>query len=138
MKGSNPTSLFGSLKRLGELATAAAHNRLELFSVELQEEKCHFIQVVLLTAAAIALGITALTLVTITIIVLFWENARTPALCVLSGVLVIATCWTVRSLRKSLMSAPGFAGTLGDWKRTAHVSCRASRTASQTKTGTAC
>ncbi len=33
-------SLFASAKRLTDLTLATAHNRVELFSVELQEEKC--------------------------------------------------------------------------------------------------
>ena len=51
--------------------------RLELFSVELQEEKCRSVQTMLLTSAVITLTGTALILLTITVVVLFWESART-------------------------------------------------------------
>jgi uncharacterized membrane protein YqjE len=117
MSGSNHTSLFGSLKRLGDTALATAHNRVELFAVELQEEKCRLIQAILLAAAAIALGVTTLTLVTITVVVLFWENGRLPALCVLSGLLLVATFIVVRALNKRLTNAPGFPGTLGELEK---------------------
>ena len=117
MSDANHTSLFGSLKRLGDLAVSTAYNRVELFAVELQEEKCRLIQAILLTAAAIALGVTALTLVTITVVVLFWENGRVPALCVLSGLFVIATLFIIRALNKVLASAPGFRGTLGELEK---------------------
>jgi uncharacterized membrane protein YqjE len=117
MIDSNQTSLFSSLKRLGDLTLATAHNRIELFSVELQEEKARLIQAILLTAAAIALGVTALTLVTITVVVLFWENGRVPALCVLSGLFVVATCLAVRSLKKLLADAPGFDSTLAELEK---------------------
>ena len=117
MGDSDPTSLFGSLKRLGDLALATAHNRLQLFTVELHEEKCRFIQAVLLTAAAIALGAMALTLLTITIIVLCWENARVPALCVLSGLYVAATVAVGWLLKKKLVRAPEFSSTLAELEK---------------------
>ncbi len=117
MSDSNHTSLFGSLKRLGDTALATVQNRVELFAVELQEEKCRIIHLILLTAATIALGVTALTLVTITVVVLFWENARVPALCVLSGLFIVATIIVVRMLNKQLMSAPGFSATMSELEK---------------------
>src|SRR5215213_11354604 len=52
--------LFASVKRFADLTLATAHNRVELFSVELQEEKCRVVQAILLTAGAIALSVSAL------------------------------------------------------------------------------
>ena len=109
--------LFASAKRLSDLALATAHNRVELFAVELQEEQCRFVQAVLLTASAIALVVSALTLVTITLVVAFWENGRIPALCVLSGLFVVAACLVIRALRKCLASGPGFKSTLGELEK---------------------
>ena len=109
--------LFASAKRLAGLTLATAHNRIELFAVELQEEKCRFVQAVLLTASAIALGVSALTLITITLVVLLWENGRIPVLCTLSGLFIIGSCLVVRSLRKCLASGPGFKGTLRELER---------------------
>src|SRR5689334_20796000 len=109
--------LFTSAKRLVDLTLATAQNRVELFAIELQEEKCRLVQALLLAAAAIALGVTALTLVTITVVVLFWEKARVPALCVLSGLFVVATCLVVRALNRLVASAPGFRSTLAELEK---------------------
>jgi uncharacterized membrane protein YqjE len=109
--------LFASAKRLADLTLATAHNRVELFAVELQEEKCRLIQALLLAAGAIALGVTALTLVTITVVVLFWENGRVPALGVLSGLFVIAAVFVIRALKKLVANAPGFRGTLAELEK---------------------
>lgn len=117
MSEGNSNGLFSSLKRLGDLAVGTIHNRVELFAVELQEEKIRLIQSIALTAAAIALGVTALTLLTITVVVIFWEEGRVPALGVLSALYVIATGLVIRALRKSLMGTPGFRGTLGELKK---------------------
>jgi uncharacterized membrane protein YqjE len=106
--------LFASAKRLADLTLATAHNRVELFSVELQEEKCRFIQAVLLTASAIALGVSALALITITLVVLFWENGRIPVLCLLSGLFITASFFVIRALRKCLATGPGFKSTLSE------------------------
>jgi uncharacterized membrane protein YqjE len=109
--------LFASAKRLADLTLATAHNRVELFAVELQEEKCRFIQAVLLTASAIALGVSALAVVTITLVVLFWENGRMPVLCVLSALFIVGAGLVIRSLRKCLASGPGFRSTLSELER---------------------
>jgi uncharacterized membrane protein YqjE len=109
--------LLASAKRLADLTLATAQNRVELFAVELQEEKCRLIQSLLLAAAAIALGVTALTLVTITVVVLFWENGRVPALCVLSGLFIVASFFVFRALNKLVASGPGFGSTLAELEK---------------------
>lgn len=85
--------------------------------MELQEEKCRFVQAILLTAGAIALGVSALALVTITLVVLFWDNGRVPVLCALSGLSIVGAGLVLRSLRKCLASGPGFKGTLGELQK---------------------
>ena len=106
--------LFASARRLADLTLATAHNRVELFAIELQEEKCRFVQAILLTAGAIALSVSALALVTITLVVLFWENGRVPVLCVLSGLFIAGTWLMIHALRKCLASGPGFKSTLSE------------------------
>ena len=112
MSAPNSTGLFSSLKRLADLGVATARNRIELFAVELQEEKCRLVQSLLLVAAVIALGTTALCLVTITIVLLFWENGRLPALMVLSVLFIAATAFLGWTLNKRLRSGPTFSATL--------------------------
>jgi len=109
--------LVALVKRLGDLAVSMVRTRVELFAVELEEEKCRLIQAVLLTAAAIALGVTALTLITITIVIVCWENGRVPALCVLSAIFVFATLIVLRFLKKILAAGPGFSGTVRELEK---------------------
>jgi uncharacterized membrane protein YqjE len=117
MSDAKATGLFGSLKRLGDLTLATAQNRLQLFAVELQEEKIRFVQAIVLAAAAVALGAVALTLVTITVVVLCWDGGRVPALCVLSGLYIIATGAAVWLLKKKLAGAPAFNSTLSELEK---------------------
>lgn len=117
MSEGNPSGLFGSLKRLGDLALGTVQNRLKLFATELEVEKWRFVQALLLTAAAIAFGTIALAMVTLTVVVLFWENGRVPALCVLSAIFLVATGLVFRSLRQFAHGPPGFTGTLGELEK---------------------
>ena len=109
--------LFASVKRFADLTLATAHNRVELFSVELQEEKCRFVQAILLTAGAIALSVSALALITITLVLLLWENGRMPVLCALSALFIMGAGLVLRSLRKCLASGPGFKNTLSELQK---------------------
>lgn len=105
---------MGSLQRLGDRALGAMQTRLELFAIELQEEKCRFVQTMLLTSAVITLTGTALILLTLTVVVLFWESARTAVLCgltLLYGVTAGLACWR---LFRHLSAGAAFRGTLAE------------------------
>ena len=117
MSATDSSGLFRTLRRLADLGVATARNRIELFAVELQAEKCRLVQSLLLAAALIALGTTALTLVTITIVLLFWDHGRLPALMVLSVLFIAATAFLGRAFHKGLHSGPAFSGTLAELEK---------------------
>src|SRR5258706_3015799 len=77
--------LFSSVKRLLNTALAGVENRIELFLVELREERLRVFEVVLLGCAAALLGFMALLMVTVTLVVVFWDSARVPVLVALSA-----------------------------------------------------
>jgi uncharacterized membrane protein YqjE len=91
--------LLGSLRRLLDTGLGLAENRLELLSVELQEEKHRLAKLLVLTFTAVALGLMALIVVSFTIVVLFWENGRLPVLFLLSALYIVATVWMFSKLR---------------------------------------
>ena len=76
--------VWASLKRMLDTLLATAQNRVGLFAVELQEEKCQLVEAMLCAVAVVAFGTMTLSLVTLTVIVFFWENGRLPALAGLS------------------------------------------------------
>ncbi len=59
---------------------ALAQNRVQIFSIELQEEKLRLIKILVWLGAAVFAGMMTVAFVTITIVYAFWENARMPAL----------------------------------------------------------
>ena len=104
---------LGALRSLGDGVLATVEDRLELFSVELQEEKCRLIQTMLWISAAVFAAIMAATFVSLTLVFLFWKSAQ---LAVLGGLAVFYTgalVVIVLAFRRFLARQPKpFAATL--------------------------
>lgn len=98
--------IFESARQLGRTGVAVLQNRLELFAVELEEQKVRLVRVLMLAGAAIFLGNTALLAVSATIVVAAGKEARLVVLIGLSVVYAGAALWAVLALRKELRSAP--------------------------------
>jgi len=87
MEPATPASagFLHSLRALGDGLLASAQDRLELLSVELQEEKFRLIQTFVWISAAVFTGMMAITFASLTLVYLFWASAR---LAVLGGLAV--------------------------------------------------
>jgi len=81
-------------------------NRVELFAVEIQEEKARLVRVLVLAAAMVLLGNMAVILGTATIVVLVDRSAQVPVLIAFSLVYAVAALAAFLALRKQLNSAP--------------------------------
>jgi len=121
-----PPSLFQSLK--GYLATwvELLRTRLELFSTEWQEERERLEQIVILAAASFFCLAFGLMMVTLFVVVAFWDTHR---LAVLGGFAVLylaaGTVAAVITWRKSKSKPKLFAATLGELaKDYRHLSSR--------------
>lgn len=106
--------VWASLKQVIATLLATAQNRVELFAVELQEEKCRLVESILCAAAVAAFGMMTLTLVTFTLVALFWESGRLIVLVGLSLLYLGGTAWAWRLLQVRLKSRSAFSGTLGE------------------------
>jgi uncharacterized membrane protein YqjE len=110
--------LLGSVRRVLDTGLGLAHNRLELFVLELQEEKIRFAELTLLVCALTATAILALTLITLTAVLLFWENGRLPTLATLSVVYSGGALWLWRSVNHRLHKGPRpFSATLEELEK---------------------
>jgi uncharacterized membrane protein YqjE len=78
--------LLGSLRGLADGLLETARDRLELFALELHEEKFRVIQLFIWISAAIFSAILAITFASLAVVFLFWETAR---LAVLGGFAVL-------------------------------------------------
>ena len=109
--------LFSSVKRLLNTALAAVENRIELFLVELREERFRVFEILWLGVAAAALGFMALLTVTVTLVVIFWDSARVPVLVILSAVYSVAAIGVFFRLRVRLRNWSSFSATLTELKK---------------------
>ena len=117
MENGRPASsgFLGSLRALGDGLLATVQDRIELVSVELQEEKIRLIRIFVWICAAVFTGVMAITFASITLVYLFWESAR---LAVLGGLTVLysgALLVIMIAFRRYLARQPKpFAATLDE------------------------
>ena len=76
----NHGGFISSFRTLGDGLLATVQDRLELFSVELQEEKFRLILTFVWISAAVFTGVMAITFASLTLVYLFWESARLAVL----------------------------------------------------------
>ena len=103
---SKSAGLFDSLRRLGDSVLALAHRRLELASLELQEEKYRLIDLMLRAALLVVLGILTLVSATALVVVIFWERSPVAALAIITVLYALATLMVARSLRATIITSP--------------------------------
>jgi len=102
----NPAGLFKSVRQLLDTGLAAVQNRLELFVVELKEEKCHVIEILIWASAAIVLGLMAITTATFTIVFLVAESARVFVLAGFCLFYILSAVGAFLGLKKRLKDQP--------------------------------
>lgn len=107
--------LLGSLRGLAESLVGSARDRLELLSLELQEEKLRFFQTFIWLSAAIFSAILVVTFASLTIVYLFWATARLQVLAGFTVVYLIAFLVVLRRCRQ-ILARPGrpFEATLAE------------------------
>jgi len=94
--------IFDSLRKLGRTGVAVLQNRLELVSVELEEQKVRLVRLLVLAGVAIFVGNTALLTISAAIVLLAGEGARLAVLIALSAIYVAVALWAFLALRKEL------------------------------------
>jgi uncharacterized membrane protein YqjE len=107
------TGFLGALRSLGDGVLGTVKDRLELFSVELQEEKYRLVQTMLWISAAVFAAIMATTFVSLTLVFLFWQSAQLAVLGGLAAFYTTALVVIVIAFRRFLARQPKpFAATL--------------------------
>lgn len=103
---STPSGLFASFRALGDGLIASLQDRVELFSVELQEEKFRLIRTFVWISAAIFTGMMAVTFASLTLVYFFWDTARLGVLGGLTLLYAGIAAAIVIALRRFLASQP--------------------------------
>lgn len=112
-----PAGFLASFRALGDVLLATVSDRLELFSLELQEEKFRLIRIFLWISAGIFAGMMAVTFASLTLVYLFWETARLAVLGGLALFYATALVAIIIAFRRFLTRQPQpFAATLQEIK----------------------
>jgi len=103
------SQLFGRsnvLGRLFNLLVEIVQNRLKVLSLELQEEKIHFIQIFIMATLSVFLAVLTMVVITVTAIYVIAEEFRLLGLLIATGVFLIATVILVVGLVRKLGRHP--------------------------------
>lgn len=103
-------------RRLLRTALDLAHTRLELFLVELKEERLRLVDALLLVVVGVVCALMTLVLLTFTLVLIFWEYRvlTLVLLTLLYGASAAAAFWT---LRQRLAAWNAFSATLEELKK---------------------
>ncbi len=108
----------GLIGAIGATVAEIARSRLELFSLELQEEKIRLIRLLVMTAAALFCGGMAFVLLNVTLVYLFWETARLTVLVSLTVFYALLLAGLAFGLMRSIARHPlPFAETLREFRK---------------------
>lgn len=110
--------LLDSIRHFGRGLLASVHDRVELVSLELQEEKFRLIQTFIWISAAIFTSMMALTFASLTLVYLFWESARLAVLGGLTLAYTGAAVAIIITFRRFLAHQPRpFAATMEELRQ---------------------
>lgn len=104
------TQLFHTLRDVAE-------NRVELFLLELKEERMRLFDALLLAAAGIVCALMTLVMVTLTIVVIFWDTHRLLVLGLVTAAYAAAATVALVKLRSRLQRWQAFSATLQEFKK---------------------
>lgn len=114
----SPEGILASVRRMAETALRTVQNRVELFAVELQEEKCWLISTLLWAAAAVFFCGLAIIFVVGTVVYLSPENARPWVIGGFALLFVYLAINAVVGLRRSMQNKkPPLSDTVGELKK---------------------
>lgn len=113
-----PDGWLDAMRRSGDSVLGLVQNRLELFSVELQEEKLRAIKLLIWLGVALALGIVAILVAAGALALFLWHLAGYLGLVGLALLTLAGSAGIVWALRKQLHTGPTpFNATVAEFKK---------------------
>jgi uncharacterized membrane protein YqjE len=112
----DPPGLIETFRELAVTVLAILQNRLELLLVELEEERVHILNALLLTSVIVVLGVFTLALAACALSILVWHEFGVNGLWVMSGMGLMATLLMYWRLRLRLKRWPMLPETLAQMK----------------------
>ena len=109
----NDTSTGSTSRRLGAAVLGMLHSHVELFGIELQEQKSRTVSLLLFAGLALVFALLALVALSGLILILLWDNYRMQGMIGLALFYVLAGLFCGMRLKAAIFdeSSP-FSGTL--------------------------
>lgn len=118
MSAAQPLGIISAAGTLIESVLELVRNRVQLVSVEIQEEKFRLIQVMIWLASAVFAGTMAVVLASVTLVYFFWETARLAVLTGLTAFYALGLITILLGFRRYLARQPKpFAATIGEFEK---------------------
>ena len=112
--------IMDSVRRFGRSLLGLVRTRIELFAVELQEQKLRTLSLMAWFAAAVALGVAGLLVLTGVLALLLWQSAGYLGLGGLALALLGGAAVILRWIHHRIQHAPmPFAETIAEFRRDA-------------------
>ena len=111
------TGLLASVKKILHALQSFVESRIELFLVELQEERVRVVEVLLLAICGVFCSVMALLLITFTLVVIFWEDHRGLVLALLIVAYGGCAFAAILAIRRRLLNWQAFSATLAQLKK---------------------
>ena len=113
-----PRGLLGSVKNFAATLVAVARTRLELLANEIQEEGLRLRQLWLLSTIAVFFLVFGVLLLTLLVIVIFWDSNRLLAIGGFAALyLVIGIVLAIVARNRAAVRSRLFAASLGELKK---------------------
>ena len=109
--------LWSAVSRLFKTMQNVAANRLEIFLLELKEGRLRLFDALLLAAVGIVFGLMTLVMLTLTILVLFWDTHRLLVLTLMTAGYAVAATVAFVKLRSHLQRWQAYSATLEEIKK---------------------
>ncbi len=109
--------LAASSKRLARRLLTIGENRLEIFAVEVQEEREHLLRAILLALGLAAFGLLAGGAVTALVAVLLWTWSPSAVLLILTLLYAAAAAWFGRQLKVLLADWQTFPASMDQLRK---------------------
>ena len=100
------SGFFASIRKAFDDGLAAVQNRVELFGLELREEKWRFIETVVLVLGAFFLAMMAVLLLSATVLFSFKDEARIYVAAALCAANLFGAGWAFLSVKKRVKGDP--------------------------------
>ena len=112
------TGILGSLRRIVDNGIGAVQDRVELLTIEIQEEKLRLIRLVLWVVAAVICGLMAIAFFSFTLVYLCSARMRPAMMIGLALAYAVATLLIAFGVRRRLIRQPRiFSATIEELER---------------------